>query len=217
MLESLYKYLSKPTPAFGLAVFRICFGLILLWDVIRIFRIELIESFYPRGIIFSYAFLNIPLVNSTMLTCFLYAMALCCVLIAVGYFFRFAMLIFTVLLTYLFFLDQTLYNNHIYLIILLGLIMSILPADSSLSLSKKRKRHYIPKWTYLILQFQVLVVYFFGGLAKLNIFWLSGHPTKEIIANKFAAIDMSSNWDLILVYLITYGGYSLIYLLVIYC
>jgi len=116
------------------------------------------------------------------------------------------MIVFTVFLAYIFFLDQTLYNNHLYLIIIFGLILAFLPADAALTFNKKKRKQLIPIWSYMILKFQLVVVYFYGGLAKLNVFWLSGHPGKEIIKGKFDSLDDSSILFSAMIFLITYGG-----------
>lgn len=206
MFQSLNKSLLQPVPPLGLAIFRICFGVILLWDVLRIFRINLIESFYPRGIVFPYVFVKLPLVDETLFKIFLWIMSVACILVVLGIFYRLAIITFTLLLAYIFFLDQTLYNNHIYLIIILGFVMFFLPADSALSFNKKRSKPFVPHWTYLILKFQLSIVYFYGGLAKLNVFWLSGHLTKEILANKFGELQETSFIYSCLLFVITYGG-----------
>lgn len=78
---------------------------------------------------------------------------------------------------YIFFLDQTLYQNHLYLILLLLLMIAVMPAHCAGSLDVLWRpalhRSAVPFWMLALVRFQLAVVYFYGGLAKLNEEWLS--------------------------------------------
>ena len=50
--------------------------------------------------------------------------------------------------------------------------MIFIPADNALSLSKEGRKKLTLGWHLRILQFQFVVVYFFGGLAKINSDWI---------------------------------------------
>ena len=59
--------------------------------------------------------------------------------IALGYRYRWSILLFSVLWTAAYLMQKTAYNNHYYLIILLSGIMCFLPANRAISLDVKRK------------------------------------------------------------------------------
>ena len=81
-------------------------------------------------------------------------------------------------LLYVFLIEKTGYNNHYYLILLLSFFFSITNANKSISLDNcfgiVKSGSWIPNWQTMLFQFQIIVVYFYGGLAKLNAEWLSG-------------------------------------------
>jgi len=107
-------------------------------------------------------------------------MGFCGLLVALGWCYRAAVLVLTVSWTYFFLLDETHYNNHYYLVSLLGVLLFLMPADRRYSirawLRARRDRdghsHLVPFWCVFLLRAQLFVVYFYGGLAKLSHQWL---------------------------------------------
>jgi len=178
----------------------------MLWDLARIKNIELIDSFYVHGIVFPYEFLQLPLPSVDVMHALLNVLFISALFITLGLFYRVAMIVFAVGFSYFFFLDQVLYNNHLYLICLLSFLMIFMPADAAFSVSKRRARVEIPQWPYRILQFQLILVFFFGGLVKLNPYWLNFHPVEELL--QLAAQRTGNNFlmDDWVKYLFTYGG-----------
>lgn len=96
--------------------------------------------------------------------------------VALGYRYRICAILFFLGFTYVELLDQTTYLNHYYLICLLSGLLAILPAHRAWSIDAWRNPRLrvdaVPAWTLNILRFQVGVVYFFAGLAKVNSDWL---------------------------------------------
>lgn len=205
-MKRLLDWANVQRAPYGLAIFRILFGLIMLWDLKRYSDIGLIESYYPRGIIFPYEFLNLPLMEQSSMKMLLVALMISGVFITIGLFYRFAMLFFALGFSYLFFLDQTLYNNHLYLVCLLSFLLVFMPADAAFSIQKQRKRVTIPQWTYRLLQFQIGVVFFFGGVSKLNPYWLDMHPVQELLAIRAEASGAPFFNSTAMQYFIGYGG-----------
>jgi vitamin K-dependent gamma-carboxylase len=68
---------------------------------------------------------------------------------------------------YFFLLDQAYYMNHLYLVCLISFLFVFIPTDP-----KRMGR----QWMIDLVRLQVGVVYFFGGVAKINQDWMSGHP-----------------------------------------
>jgi vitamin K-dependent gamma-carboxylase len=85
-------------------------------------------------------------------------------------------------LTYIFLLEKTNYLNHAYLFCWLCFVMIFLPAHRAFSVDVWRKpalhRNTIPFWSMAILPALMGIVYFYGGLAKLNSDWLQAMPLK---------------------------------------
>jgi hypothetical protein len=108
------------------------------------------------------------------------ALALC---IAVGFLYRLSATLFALGYTYIFLIDQTLYQNHYYLICLVSLLMIFVPAHRTLSVDARlwpnTRSSFIPAWPLWLLRAQIAIVYFFGGVAKLNLDWLQGYPLRD--------------------------------------
>jgi len=204
-MNAIDNVLNKPSSAYPLAVFRIFFGFLLCLDVCRIYKIKLIDSFYPRGVVFHYD-LNLPLVGQSVFNLILLLLFLATVGITLGVFYKWCMGLFVLLFSYFFFLDMTLYNNHLYLIILIGCLMTFMPADAVLSLNKKTPQKIIAYWPYFILKFQIILVYLFGGISKLNPFWLDLHPAKELLLAKANASGLEFLQTVIMQNVVAYGG-----------
>jgi hypothetical protein len=113
--------------------------------------------------------------------------------------------------TYIFLLDQSWYLNHFYLIVLISLLMVFLPAHRAFSLDSWMRpaihSDTAPTWTLWLLRAQIGIVYFYGGLAKLNGDWLHGEPMRMWLARRidFPLIGQyfTEEW---MVYGFVYGG-----------
>jgi len=112
-----------------------------------------------------------------------YIMVVLATFIVVGFAYRMSMCLYFLAYTYVFLLEPAYYNNHYYLVALLSFLMIFLPANQALSIDSKLKpsirRTTTPAWMLWFLRFQIGVVYFYGGLAKLNLDWLHGWPMKH--------------------------------------
>lgn len=174
------------TDAAGVAVWRICFGAVMLWYVVRscsstyLYIYYIAPRFHPKYEAFSWVHLPPYLVEP-----FFWALGLLALCILLGLFYRVTSLLFFLGFTYLFLVDRSYYTNHHYLICLLALIMALVPAHRAFSLdrytSPRRRSQLVPVWSVVLLRFQVGVVYFYGGLAKLDADWLSGLPMSQFL------------------------------------
>jgi len=72
--------------------------------------------------------------------------------------------------------DQQLYSNHLYLLTWLVGLLTLARSGSALSIDARmgRGRRTIPAWPIALVRLQVVVVYLFAGLAKVNFTYLSG-------------------------------------------
>ncbi len=100
--------------------------------------------------------------------------------VALGAAYRLAAVVLLVGHAYLYALAATHYLNHAYLLGLIALLMVCVPAADGLSIDAwrrpKARRGWVPMWTRWVLLAQLLIVYTFGGIAKLNADWLAGVP-----------------------------------------
>jgi vitamin K-dependent gamma-carboxylase len=172
--------LTMPIDAASIAVFRMFFGLILLWEVGRFFSHGWITEDYVEP---TYYFGFLPYVHpwpGDGMYWHFFAMGVLAAMIAVGLFYRFAAGLFFLAFTYVFLLDKTQYQNHFYLICLVSALLALLPAHRAWSLDRVLGRirgdETVPRWGLYALRMQIVLVYVFGGIAKLNDDWLRGEP-----------------------------------------
>ena len=205
--------LFEPRDIASLVFFRVGFGIILLWEVYRFFNHRWIEGFFiATRFNFTYEFFDWvkPWPGQGMYFHF-YLLGFLSVLIALGLFYRVASVLFFLGFTYIFLLEQTLYLNHFYLLVLVSFLMIFLPAHRNYSvdawLRKNIKTSSIPFWALFLIQFQISVVYVFGAVAKMSRDWIGGEPMRHWLANRmdFPRIGQffDREWA---VYTICFGG-----------
>jgi predicted DCC family thiol-disulfide oxidoreductase YuxK len=73
-------------------------------------------------------------------------------------------------------LDQQLYSNHFYLLVVVAFLLTCADSGAAISLDARRKgpRDAIPGWPVTLLKLQLSIVYGYAVLAKLNLFYVSG-------------------------------------------
>jgi hypothetical protein len=77
--------------------------------------------------------------------------------------------------TFVFLLEAQRYNNHYYLSILIAAWLSLAPVSDRAATDGVEGSHVtVPRWQLDALRWQIAMVYFFGGIAKLSDDWLSG-------------------------------------------
>lgn len=177
MIPRIKKYLFTPVPSTQLGLFRILFGLCLVYELFYYFSIDLLDrGLRAPSMRFTYEGFDwvklLPGKTMEVLLFFLLVSAIC---ITLGIFYRVTTILFFTGFSYIFFIDKSLYNNHLYLFILLCFLLIVTRGDAALSLNKKKQSAIIPQWQLLIFKMQIFIVYFYGGLAKLNPDWLSHH------------------------------------------
>ncbi|GAB5540095.1 MAG: HTTM domain-containing protein [Salibacteraceae bacterium] len=179
----------------------------MLINTIEWFEFDLINYYIKDPQLnFGYPFLPVPIFSKQVLGLIMYGMALSTILIIIGRFVRIAALYFGLAFAYFFLIDQTFYNNHYYLIILISGMLVFMRSDEAFVLGKKSAPTYIEAWQYWLLRFQVMVVYFFGGVAKMNPYWLDHEPAKTLLEMKALASGISYVSSQPIVLTITYGG-----------
>ncbi|MGB3848844.1 MAG: HTTM domain-containing protein [Tunicatimonas sp.] len=170
-------YFQRTTDAAPLAVFRMLFGALMFVSMLRFWANGWIEKFYIEPqFFFPYAGLEFvqPLGQFTYLIFALCATA--ALFVALGYYYRLAIVLFFLSFTYIELMDKTTYLNHYYFVSVLSLMLIFLPAHACFSLDARRRPHRassrVPRWTIDALKVLLGIVYCYAGLAKINSDWL---------------------------------------------
>ncbi len=213
--------LFAPVDIAVLAYFRIVFGAIMLWEVWRYFDRGWIPRYWIDPVLnftyYGFKWVR-PWPGNGMYLHFI-ALGILSMLIMLGWHYRISTILFFLGFTYMFLLEQARYLNHFYLICLISLLLIFVPAHRHWSVDAWRRSEWAtrlaPAWTLWLLQTQLGIAYFFGGVAKLNGDWLRGEPMRMWMARRtdFPLIGhwFTEEW---MVYLFSYGGLLLDLLIV---
>ena len=191
MKSFINKHIKAPVEAAPLAVFRVLFGLMMFFSIIRFWSYGWIDKLYiqPKFFFSYYGFEWVKPIGPYTYLIF----ALCglsAIFVAIGYRYKMAIIIFFLSFTYIELMDKTTYLNHYYFISVLSFLMIFLPANAYFSIdaatNPKKAFQYIPAWTINSIKLLLGIVYFYAGLAKLNSDWLlNAMPLKIWLPSKF--------------------------------
>ncbi len=183
--NSLLLRLNRSVDGSSLAVFRIAYGAIMLWEAYRYWANDWIAKYWIKPEFhFKYKFFEwvTPWSGDGMYTHFA-VMALLSVFVMLGLFYRASAVLLCLSIVYVFLLEQAKYLNHIYLVSLISFLAIFLPANRMWSIDAwirpSKASSKVPTWALWLVRFQVAVPYFFGGIAKLNGDWLAGEPLRD--------------------------------------
>ncbi len=177
-MERFRARLLEPRDAASLAVFRVLFGTILSVSSLRFLWNGWVDRFYVKPTFFFkyWGFEWVQVLPESWMTGLYVSMAVLAALVAVGLFYRVAIVALFLVFTYVELIDVTNYLNHYYLVSLLALLMSFLPLHRAYSIdawrSGGRIAPVVPAWMLYLMRFQIGVVYFYAGIAKLQPDWL---------------------------------------------
>jgi len=181
--HALARRALAPVDIASLAAFRVIFGLVMFAGLIRFLATGWIEPMYgePHWFFHYPGFDWVrpwPVWGMYLHYGVLAALALA---IALGAFHRVACVLFVIGFAYTQLIDVTNYLNHHYLVVLIGALLAVLPANAQWSIDAWRRpalrRATIPAWMVWLVRFQIGVVYVFAGLAKAKLDWLAhGQP-----------------------------------------
>src|SRR5262245_60007774 len=183
--------LAKPTNPASLAFFRICVGLVTALEAYSLLRPNPsaitagrspLETYYTGADItfnFPYAAFDwIPLLPSNFIYAVVALQAVGGILMALGLFYRFSAALVFLTWGYLFVVEstRTYWQSHYYLEFLATFLMIWMPAARAYSLDAWRKHRTgppetIPFWPIFLLRAQLVIAYFYAGVAKLTKDW----------------------------------------------
>ena len=191
-MQRLLAWLREPVDGASLAVFRIAFGGILLWDVFRHWpRIQHLFLDSLRNPVGGFQFKYygwewVQAMPGNGMYVLFAVIGLAAIGIMLGLFYRTACLVFLIAFSWQFFIDQANYLNHFYLVMLYGACLLMVPADRVWSLRRGERSDWIPRWSLLGLMLMTEIVLLYAGLVKLNSDWLTGWPLIVWFADRAA-------------------------------
>ena len=191
-LAWLRSLLANRVDSSTLATFRIVWGLLLTWEAIRKFP-KASGMYSPEFFHFKYSLFPFvePLPTVGLMKAEIAMMGLAGLLIAAGRLFRPASAVYLLIYLHLFLIEKMYYNNHFYLTMLIVFLLMLTEAGKSFRLPLPRRIksdspsvQTVPFWNLFVLRGQIIVLYFFGAVAKVNSDWLQGEPVRQWFAAK---------------------------------
>jgi len=175
-------FLMRPVDASSLAVFRILFGFLLAWYAFQLVSLnEISPRYIEPNFHFSFSlfeFLHLKKFSAPTIYAFFKIMTISACCIALGIFYRLAVLSFFLTFGYFFLLEKAYFNNHYYLILLITFLMFFMGAHRCASMdglrNPKINTGQVPFWAIFILRAQICIVYFFSGITKISKDFLDG-------------------------------------------
>lgn len=183
--------LFQPVDISSLILLRIVFGILGFADVLGtwIYYHLTVGAYDPGRLQFKYyGFEWVRPLPEPFMSLLLLSICACGLLVALGKWYRISATLFAFGFAYTYFLEKAHYLNHGYLFCWLAFLMIFLPVNRQLSLDVRKrpqlKLDKAPYWCLFIPQFLMAVVYFYGGIAKINADWLQGVPVGQWVAQR---------------------------------
>lgn len=185
-------FFHRPVDAATLGLFRICWGFLMVLEATE--RFAKVTGVYSPDL-FHFKYPVFPWVQGlpthSLVALEIFVLLVAAVGVFLGIRFRTSTILFGGIYLHLFLTDTVYYNNHFYLTVLVSFLLAFTGADKCFSWGSYRNRdedrcaipYTVPHWNYLLLRAQIFIVYFFGGLAKLNPDWLRAQPVKYWFKN----------------------------------
>lgn len=184
--EKIVRGLLAPVSIMPLAFFRIMYGAVLIWFAVRYFYYGYIFRDYIEPKLLFPMVSWVPRLPGVWMYLPFVGLLLGAVGIFLGWRFRFNAWLFFVSWLYVFVIDVSSYNNHYYLVLLLAILLGVTDSHRWLSLDVRRvpslKLVTLPYWQLFLFQFQVFVLYFYGGLSKVHPKWLDGTIMTSLVS-----------------------------------
>ncbi len=182
----LASHLFRPVDIASLVAIRLIFGGCMLWESSRYWMQGHLTEYliYPEFHFKFYGFSWIDELPETMMLIVFSMLCISSFLVLIGAFYRIAATLLFLSFSYIFLLEASAYRNHWYLLALLALLMIFLPAHHAFSVDARRRPELrslvTPSWTVWLLRFQLSLVYFFAGVAKIDPDWIAGRSLHAI-------------------------------------
>jgi len=186
MINSLSEYFKQESLPHSLALYRIGFGILVMFSLVRFALNGWIESLYLEPD-FHFSYYGFSWVKPIGIYTYLIFM-ICffsALFVTIGYKYRISIILLFLSFTYIELMDKTTYLNHYYLVSCISFLMIFLPCSTYFALDSG-KNIKIPQWTIDSLKFLIIIVYIYAGLAKINSDWLiHAQPLKIWLRAKY--------------------------------
>ncbi len=194
-MNSIYQKLFSSISGVQLAVFRFLFGLVIFWEAGRlIFWNDAAYSKYINTVFhFKYPFFEwVKQAPDSIMYVIIAAVACLAILFSVGLFHKIVSPLLFLGYTYLELIDISYWNNHYYFYALILFLFIFIRPTFVISYHKDKVKIRNAKWWELnILKFLVVLVLFYGGIAKLvNPDWMNGSATTALISLELSKKDI---------------------------
>ena len=177
-MKIVNQFLFKKIDNAQLVVFRVFYGILICFEAFGAIATGWVRRTFiePK---FTFSFIGFewlqPLPGDGMYYYFV-LMGIFGILITLGYKYRFSAFAFAIMWSGVYLMQKTSYNNHYYLLMLLGFIMGLMPAHRSLSLDSyfnpKIRKDWMHNWVRWLIIGQLFIVYTYASIAKLYADWL---------------------------------------------
>ena len=181
------KWLTESIDISGLVIFRILLGILIMSESFGAILLGWVNAVFIQSK-FTFHFIGfdfLQVLHGEKMYVYFFIMGIFGLLIALGWWYKLAMIGFTVMWTAVYLNQKESYNNHYYFLILISIIMIFLPANRKLSLDAKFhpsiKQNKIQRWMPYLLLLQVAILYFYAAIAKLYPDWLDGTFSKILL------------------------------------
>ncbi len=190
MRSALRRVFFAPVDAASLAVLRIAFGALMLFEAINYGGFLCLDCMYREpDLLFKYSgfeWVRVP--PGIGLELGFVVMGLAAAGVMLGLYYRVSAIVLLLTFSYLFLLDQALYLNHFYLAMLYAAILVFVPAHRLWSLDARRRPALasatIPNWPRFWLAAQTEIVLLYAGIVKLTADWLQLEPMRLWMNNR---------------------------------
>jgi len=176
-MKVVNQFLFKKIDNAQLIVFRVFYGILICCEAFGAIATGWVRRTFiePQ---FTFSFIGFewlqPLPGDGMYYYFV-LMGIFGIFVTLGYKYRFSALAFAVMWSGVYLMQKTSYNNHYYLLMLLGYIMVLLPAHKNFSLDAhlkpKIKKDWMHNWVRWFIIGQLFIVYTYASVAKLYADW----------------------------------------------
>ena len=205
-----------PVSGASLAAYRAAFGVTVFVEVLRYVGYGWVHDYYvePAIRLTYWGWGWVPSAPPAVIGGVFVALGAAGLALAAGWRTRWAAGAVTLLLGYVFLLEQGRYLNHIYLMVTMAALLALLPAGRAWSLDARRRsgrwRGDVPAWAVWAVRAHLGVVYVYAAVAKLNPDWLRGEPigtwlSPTLATSPLAFVTDLPNWEL----LFAWGGLAL--------
>ncbi len=180
----IHRFLFRQVDTASLAVFRMMFGAMLLFEAVNYGVFLCLDCMYrDTDLLFKYPFFEWVSVPTEPWFRLSYALlGVAAIGVITGTFYRLSMLACTLLFTWHFLLDQSLYLNHFYMVILICVILCFAPANRLWSVDAWRnaaiRSETVPNWSRFWLCAQLEIILLYAGFVKINHDWLNLEPMR---------------------------------------